>query len=228
MWGSAGTGKCGLGEITNTVECYCSIPTRVLVGPEDRKVRRLSCGSAHTACVTENGSMYIFGCGDGGRLGLGKGIYDARYVPVLVESLEGKRIISVSCGNTTTFALTDIKHEWVGASGARYKELRDTGGAKDAALYMGAQTGYGICLVKDEQGEQAYHVLLEVAVRGYKYPDHVQRALFYLGQAAPIYAKSLDRSGANGDFIRKAGERWWSDLRDRFPNSPWAEKAKTD
>ncbi|MEE8104235.1 MAG: hypothetical protein V3T86_01725 [Planctomycetota bacterium] len=111
---------------------------------------------------------------------------------------------------------------------ARYKELRDIGGAKDAALYMGAQTGYGICLVKDEQGEKAYHALLEVAVRGYEYPDHVQRALFYLGKAAPIYAKDLDRSGANGDFVRKAGERWWADLRDRFPGSPWAEKAKTD
>ena len=39
MWGSAGTGKCGLGEITDTVECYCSIPTRVLVGGEDKRVR---------------------------------------------------------------------------------------------------------------------------------------------------------------------------------------------
>jgi alpha-tubulin suppressor-like RCC1 family protein/Ca2+-binding EF-hand superfamily protein len=126
MWGSAGTGKCGLGEITNTVECYCSIPTRVLVGKEDRKVRRISCGSAHTAVVTEAGLLYVFGCGDGGRLGMGKGVYDTVYIPVQVNGLAEERIINVSCGNTSTFAVTETKMEWVGKHGARYKEL--TGG----------------------------------------------------------------------------------------------------
>ena len=51
-------------------DCYCSIPTRVMIGAEDRKVRKISCGSAHTACVTEAGNVYTFGCGDGGRWGL--------------------------------------------------------------------------------------------------------------------------------------------------------------
>jgi alpha-tubulin suppressor-like RCC1 family protein/Ca2+-binding EF-hand superfamily protein len=123
MWGSAGTGKCGLGEITNTVECYCSIPTRVMVSPEDRKVRKLSCGSAHTAVVTEQGQVYVFGCGDGGRLGLGEGKYETMYVPVLVEGLLNVKVVSVSCGNTTTFAVTEVSHEWAGDKGARYKEI---------------------------------------------------------------------------------------------------------
>lgn len=36
LWGSTANGKCGLGSIVSTEECYCSVPTRVMVGPEDR------------------------------------------------------------------------------------------------------------------------------------------------------------------------------------------------
>ena len=59
MWGSAATGKCGLGTITSKEECYVSIPTRVIVGVEDRRVRKLSCGYAHTAVISEAGQLYI-------------------------------------------------------------------------------------------------------------------------------------------------------------------------
>ncbi len=42
---------------------------QVLVGAEDRRVKKLSCGAAHTGVITEAGQLYMFGCGDGGRLG---------------------------------------------------------------------------------------------------------------------------------------------------------------
>lgn len=64
MFGSANSGKCGLGRVSDTEECYCSIPTRVPVGLEDRPVRRVSCGSSHTAVCTENGLLYVFGSGE--------------------------------------------------------------------------------------------------------------------------------------------------------------------
>ena len=123
MWGSTVTGKCGLGDVVEKAECYCAVPTKVLVGADDRRVAKLSCGSAHSAVVTERGQLYVFGCGDGGRLGLGQGMHENAYRPVLVTSLLHERIGSVSCGNSTTLAVTMIKPEMVGGNGASYKKL---------------------------------------------------------------------------------------------------------
>lgn len=125
MFGSASVGKCGLGLLSATDECYCSIPTQISVG-DHLRARKVSCGSAHSAVVTESGQLYVFGCGDGGRLGLGTGFYDTAYIPTLVESLLHERISSVSCGNSTTIALTELRNEWKGVESFRMREL--TGG----------------------------------------------------------------------------------------------------
>lgn len=127
MFGSATTGKCGLGRLSDTEECYCSIPTRVLLGKDGCKVTKISCGSAHTAAITEMGQMYVFGCGDGGRLGLGTGFFDTMYAPILVQTLIHEKISSVSCGNSTTIALTELRHEWIGET-AETKVKEVTGG----------------------------------------------------------------------------------------------------
>lgn len=123
MWGSTATGKCGFGNVVTSEECYCSIPTRVLIGAEDRSIKKLSCGSSHTAVVTEAGQLYVFGCGDGGRLGLGRGKLGTIYLPTLVEPLKHERIASVSCGNVTTVVSTEITHEWIGDMDDKHRRL---------------------------------------------------------------------------------------------------------
>ena len=73
--------------------------------------------------VTESAQLYVFGCGDGGRLGLGTGKYETHFEPILVNSLLQEKISSVSCGNTTTIVSTEVRHEWAGDSGARYRKI---------------------------------------------------------------------------------------------------------
>jgi hypothetical protein len=65
----------------------------------------------------------MFGCGDGGRLGLGSDHLENKYVPTIVSSLINERIGSVSCGNSTTVVATILKPEMVGEEGARYKKI---------------------------------------------------------------------------------------------------------
>jgi len=120
VWGSGATGKLGLGAITDQEECFCSVPTPLVVGKNVR-VRKVSCGSAHTACITDKGELFVWGCGDGGRLGLGSKRMATLYRPSRVEALAGKKIVSVSCGNSHTLCSTAVREVWQGEGSARVK-----------------------------------------------------------------------------------------------------------
>jgi len=108
LWGSASSGKLGLGDCTTYQECYCAVPTRLKI-PSCRTVTRVSCGASHSACVSGEYELFVWGCGDGGRLGLGAEHLSERLSPTLVESLKGKHVVDVSCGNFQTLAITAIK-----------------------------------------------------------------------------------------------------------------------
>jgi E3 ubiquitin-protein ligase HERC2 len=82
------------------------VPTRVIVG-EERHVCRVSCGAAHTACICASFKLWVWGLGDGGRLGLGDD-FSTKYIPVLVPSLQGERIAALSCGTSTTIVATEV------------------------------------------------------------------------------------------------------------------------
>jgi len=111
MWGSASNGKLGLGESLIGLECYCSIPTKILIGSDDNRVKKVSCGSSHSAVLTDRGHIYVFGCGDGGRLGIGNGNYSSIYTPVLLDYLLHESFATISCGNSSTIASTVITTE---------------------------------------------------------------------------------------------------------------------
>jgi alpha-tubulin suppressor-like RCC1 family protein len=106
IWGSTNTGKVGIGNFIEGKECFLLNPTKLILPRTCRNVAKMSCGYAHTALIAENGQLFVFGCGDGGRLGLGS--FDTIYTPTLVNCLVHERIADVSCGNCSTLVSTHI------------------------------------------------------------------------------------------------------------------------
>lgn len=111
IWGASSSGKLGFGPLEDDEQqgYVCTLPTRLLI--PSCKVVKVSCGAAHTACIGKAGELYVWGAGDGGRLGLGPdrmGIHDT---PKLVESLRHEKIVDVSCGTSTTLVLTVSEDE---------------------------------------------------------------------------------------------------------------------
>ena len=74
-------------------------------------VRNISAGNAHTALCTESGDVYVWGCTDGGRLGLGLLNVTTFPRPTRVEALRARRvkISDVSCGCTHTVLVTPLE-----------------------------------------------------------------------------------------------------------------------
>lgn len=127
MWGSGATGKLGLRAAMN-YECYAAAPVRVEF-PQGVRIRRVACGAGHTVAITTLGQVYVWGCGDGGRLGLGdervpgrnlvpiKGNLGTVIKPKLVESLMKERIVDVSCGVSHTALTTAVINDDKGCHG---------------------------------------------------------------------------------------------------------------
>jgi tetratricopeptide (TPR) repeat protein len=108
----------------------------------------------------------------------------------------------------------------------RYRALKAGEGTRDPALYIGAVTGIGVCLTENGQGEQAYKALLEVLVKGGAYPEQTQKSLYHLKRAATMFADEIEAAGGKGAFLRSEADRWWADLKERFPTSKWAKLAQ--
>lgn len=56
--------------------------------------------------MTEQGTLYAFGKGNFGSLGLGGTVFAA--APKLIAKLSNKRIVSIACGMYHSLALSDI------------------------------------------------------------------------------------------------------------------------
>lgn len=61
-----------------------------------KRIARVSCGSDHSAAVSEGGEVLCWGSGSYGNLGHGDN--NDCFTPKLVEALLGKPCISVACG----------------------------------------------------------------------------------------------------------------------------------
>nr|CCA13913.1 regulator of chromosome condensation (RCC1) putative [Albugo laibachii Nc14] len=74
-----------------------------------QSVRFVSCGAAHCGLTTLDGKLFMWGCADGGRLGLGAEFHDYIAKPTLVEPLskEGVRVRQVACGTAHSVLCTE-------------------------------------------------------------------------------------------------------------------------
>jgi len=81
------------GPTLDFAACFaCSLPLQV------------TCGSYHTACLTDDGKLFTCGGGLFGKLGHGD---ETGYpAPKLVESLKHHHIVQVACGSRHTLALS--------------------------------------------------------------------------------------------------------------------------
>lgn len=70
-------------------------------------MRAAFCGAYHTFLLTESGNVYACGLNNMGQLGLGS--LDTPYtgVPLLIPTLEGRGVVSLSGGEHHSLALTE-------------------------------------------------------------------------------------------------------------------------
>lgn len=109
VWGGGSAGKLGIGDIAEEFECFCEHPIPLPM-PGGRRVRQISCGRLHTAAVTMSGDLFMWGSGDGGRLGMGENDLTNKTTPTLVEYLASMdvRVWRVACGASHTLIMTEV------------------------------------------------------------------------------------------------------------------------
>ncbi|CAL9101685.1 unnamed protein product [Musa textilis] len=81
-------------------------PAEVSGLPEN--IRQISAGYHHSAAVTADGELFIWGNNSSGQLGLGKSTKSIVYLPTRVDFLVGINIKMVALGSEHTIAITDV------------------------------------------------------------------------------------------------------------------------
>ena len=86
-WGRKHSGQLGIGDTENR-----AVPTLVTELLKTKTVVQVAAGGAHTACLTDDGLVFM--CGDGGQGQLGVGDTKGRVVPTLMRGeLEGRKVL---------------------------------------------------------------------------------------------------------------------------------------
>ncbi|XP_043927776.1 X-linked retinitis pigmentosa GTPase regulator-like, partial [Protopterus annectens] len=72
---------------------------------KNNKLISVSCGDEHTAIITENGKLYVFGSNNWGQLGLGT--KNTVNKPTCVKALRSEKVKYVACGRNHTLVYTE-------------------------------------------------------------------------------------------------------------------------
>ncbi|KAI3920336.1 hypothetical protein MKX01_000675 [Papaver californicum] len=86
-------------------KAYTFDPLEVSSLPDE--VIQISAGYYHSAAVTVNGELYMWGKNSNGQLGLGKSANKIVYSPTRVDCLKGTRIKKIALGSEHSITITD-------------------------------------------------------------------------------------------------------------------------
>lgn len=131
VWGSATHGKLGVGHV-NANESFSLIPIQLPV-PSGLVVRKVACGPSHSALLTTDGSLFVWGSGAGGRLGLG----DERDVGENRVPRNGGKLRSVDVPTRVSDPFSDVKLVDVSCGAAHTAVLTSTLRNNDSSLSGG-------------------------------------------------------------------------------------------
>lgn len=99
-WGFGEGGRLGHGDSLPKQQ-PTKIPTLA-----DKEVRKIYCGSAYSACITQTGSLYTWGRGTYGSLG--HGTSEDKLVPTIVQAMTDYSVIDVALGSGDSHTLCVI------------------------------------------------------------------------------------------------------------------------
>jgi alpha-tubulin suppressor-like RCC1 family protein len=105
-WGNGDFGKLGLGDTSIRFVPYKVDDLKASREGRPARVVSVSAGAQHSAAVTDEGVLFMWGCGTDGRLGQGNENHFR--IPAVVEALQdaGERVTTVSCGSHHTACTT--------------------------------------------------------------------------------------------------------------------------
>ncbi|XP_076250887.1 RCC1 domain-containing protein 1, partial [Rhynchophorus ferrugineus] len=119
-FGRGSRGQLGLGHLD---EEYCPKLIEALAGI---KITCIAAGGWHSAAVSFDGDLYMWGWNGNGQLGLSSQNISVMATPQVVD-IQGyldKKVLKVSCGNRHSIALLENNH-LCGSGWNKYKQLKN-------------------------------------------------------------------------------------------------------
>ena len=98
-WGRGDDGRLGHGDSS------WQLKPLLVKAVSSRVIKQVTCGSYHTAAVTQEGGLFTWGGGMYGKLGHGNEI--GFLAPKLVEALADEVVLQVACGSRHTVVLVE-------------------------------------------------------------------------------------------------------------------------